>query len=881
MHSLKARILRCAARASFLATISGGVLAAQAASPPELRLGDGAAPVSYEAHLAIDPKESSFSGAIRIELRFNRAAPVLWLNASALAIESAQVEQGTRQIAVKVIPGGDDFVGLAPEEGAFDAGPAVATIRYRGVVDSVTKRGVYRQSEGGEWYVITQFEAISARFAFPCFDEPGWKTPWRLTIDAPSSNVVTSNTPETSASVIATMPGWRRHVFATTKPLPTYLVALAVGPFDVVDGGTAGARKVRLRYFTPKGRASEARYAREVTPRIVALLEAYFGIPYPFEKLDSVSVPQGGGAMENAGMITYNTRFLLSRPHEETDANKRSYVSIAAHEIAHHWVGDYVTLAWWDDIWLNEAFATWMAEKILYQFNPAWDNGLSHASHRRRALTADRLASARRVKNPVTTKGDIRAAFDGITYDKGGEVLAMFETSLDPEKFRRGVHAFLESHAYGSATSGEFFAAIAEASGRKDAVEAFATFIEQPGAPLVDASLKCGAGKPVLAISQSRLRPAGSSAVDEQWATPACFRYSADGKPRTQCVEVSSPKSTDIPIEAKSCPAWLVGNAGGRGHYVVRYDTDLAKRTREGFRAVPRQEAVALLGDAALLARSGLLSMDEALAWADAAFRNPSPIVRMSGVQLLLALRDEWLTPAQLQEKRYIVLRQAVPLARSVGWIERSAEGEDVRLLRTVLLPFAADSEAGAALRPEGRTLAFQWIGNRAAVSSNMAGPALDTAARFADEATYARLEAAVVAIQDQRDRRTLLDAIAKVRDPRLRERALGLAFMKNEGTEVFNGGQVHDLVSFAAMDDASRAAAFHFVSANFDAIHAKIPKDSEAWLIDSFAGLCTPAERDAFRAFFAPRAAGFLGGELAFRQTMESIELCVAARGR
>ncbi|HEX7606724.1 MAG TPA: M1 family aminopeptidase, partial [Usitatibacter sp.] len=580
----------------------------------------------------------------------------------------------------------------------------------------------------------------------------------------------------------------------------------------------------------------------------LALLEDYFGIPYPFEKLDSVSVPQGGGAMENAGMITYNTRFLLARPYEETDNNKRSYVSIAAHEIAHHWVGDYVTLAWWDDIWLNEAFATWMAEKVLYQFNPAWDNGLSHEGHRHRAITADRLATARRVKNPVEAKGDIRAAFDGITYDKGGEVLSMFETSLTPEKFRGGVHAFLESHAYGSATSGEFFAAIAAASGRAGAVESFAAFVEQPGVPLVEASLKCGAGKPRLELSQGRLRPVGSSAADEQWVTPACFRLAADGKQQTQCIEVSSAKAAATPLEAKSCPAWLVGNAGGRGHYVVRYDKDLAQRTRASFRGVPRQEAVALLDDVTLLARSGLLPMDDALAWADAALRHGSPIVQLSAVQLLLAERDEWLSPSQLREKRRIVAEGVVPLARRTEWIERAGEGEDIRLLRAVLLPFAADSDSGAALRPAARALAFRWIANRAAISANMAGPALDTAARFADEATYARLEAALVAIQDQRDRRTLIDAIAKVRDARLRERALAIAFMKKDGAEVLNGGQVHDLASFAAMDDGSRAAAFHFVSANFDAIHAKIPKDSEAWLVDSFAGLCTPVERDAFR---------------------------------
>ena len=361
--------------------------------------------------------------------------------------------------------------------------------------------------------------------------------------------------------------------------------------------------------------------------------------------------------------------------------------------------------------------------------------------------------------------------------------------------------------------------------------------------------------------------------------TPACFRLAVDGKQLTQCVEVSSAKAAATPLETKSCPAWLVGNAGGRGHYVVRYGKDLAARIRASFRGVPRQEAVALVGDVALLARSGLLPMDDAFAWAGAALRHPSPIVKMSAVQLLLAERDEWLTPSQLQEKRRIVSQEVAPLALRTGWIERTGEGEDVRMLRTVLLPFAADSDAGAALRPAARALALRWIANRAAVSSNMAGPALDTAARYADDATYARLEAALVAIQDQRNRRTLLDAIAKVRDPRLRELALAIAFMKKEGAEVLNGGQAHDLLSFAAMDDASRAAALHFVSANFDAIDAKIPNDSEAWLIDSFAGLCAPAERDAFRAFFAPRAGSFLGGDLAFRQTLEAIDLCVAAR--
>ncbi len=872
MPFLDAPMLACAAFAASLASCLA--CAADSPRPPEFRLGDTATPTAYQAHVAIDPRESSFSGEIRIELRFNRAAPVLWLNASGLTVESAEVEQAARRIAVKVIPGGEDFVGFAPAEGAFGAGAAVATIRYRGGIDPVSRRGIYRQSEGGEWYVITQFEAISARFAWPCFDEPGWKTPWRLTIDAPSSDVVASNTMEAGIAEIAAKPGWTRHVFAATKPLPSYLVALAVGPFDVVDGGTAGARKVALRYLTPKGRAAEARFAREATPRIVELLEAYFGIPYPFEKLDSVSVPQGGGAMENAGMITYNTRFLLARPREETDANHRAYVSIAAHEIAHHWFGDYVTLAWWDDIWLNEAFATWMAEKILYEFQPAWDNGLDHARHRRRALAADRLASARRVKNPVVAKGDVRAAFDSITYDKGGEVLAMFESSITPAKFRQGVHAFLEGHAYGSATSREFFAAIGEASGRKGAVEAFAAFVEQPGIPLVDAALRCGAGKPRLALSQHRLRPVGSAASDLEWSTPACFRYAGGAGDGPQCAQVSGAKPDAVAIESQSCPAWLVGNAGGRGHYVVRYDKDLSRRIVANFRALPAAEAVALLDDTAMLAQSGLVAVDEALARADAAFAHAAPVVQAAAVQLLLGERDAWLTPSQLQAKRRIVSQRVIPLATRIGWAERTGESEEARLLRAILMPFAADCDAGAALRPEARTLALRWIDSRESISSDMAGAVLGTAARFADAATFDKLEAALVSMQDQRDRRELLGAIGKARDPRLRERAFATAFLRRDGVEVLNGSHAYDLLDFALRDDQSRAPAFAFMRANFDPLMSKMPEDSFAWLIHGLGGLCTSAERDAFRDFLAPRAGQFLGGEL-------SIELCVAARER
>jgi len=251
--------------------------------------------------------------------------------------------------------------------------------------------------------------------------------------------------------------GWRRHAFAKTKPLPSYLVALAVGPFDIVDGGTAGKNRTPLRYLTPKGRGSETRHAREATPKILEALEDYFGMPYPFEKLDSVALPgnYSFGAMENVGLVTYGVSLILATPAQDTPRFRRTYAGIAAHEIAHMWFGNFVTLAWWDDIWLNESFASWIGGKTVFRLNPEWDTGASRANNRGLAIATDRLASSRSVRNPINSKEDLEGAFNAITYQKGSAVLEMFEAWLGRNEFRAGVRDYLQRRAWGSATSTE------------------------------------------------------------------------------------------------------------------------------------------------------------------------------------------------------------------------------------------------------------------------------------------------------------------------------------------------------------------------------------------------------------------------------------------
>jgi len=862
-------------------------LAFGAESPPGYRLGDAATPTEYTVRLEVDPKEATFAGEARIALRVRSPTPVVWLHAKRLLIQSVEVTQGGRGLDVDVIAHGEDYLGLKARGAPFAAGEATAVFRYVGPIEPLAYRGLFRQQDAGESYVISQHEEVSARRTFPCFDEPGWKTPWTLTIDAPASQFVASNTPEVAASDVPGRAGWRRHVFAKTKPLPTYLVALAIGPFDVVDGGTAGKNATPIRFLAPKGRGNEARFAKEATPRILEMLEDYFGSPYPFEKLDSVALPgnYAFGAMENVGLITYGVNLILATPANETARFRRNHVSLAAHEIAHMWFGNYVTPAWWDDIWLNESFATWLGEKTLFQFDPSWDTGSSRARDRGLAIATDRLASARRVRNPVNDEKDLEGVFDSITYQKGGAVLEMFEAWLGKREFRSGVREYLRQHAWGSATSSDFFRAVAAASGKgPDTITAFEAFVDQSGVPLVDVELACGKGAVAIEVSQQRLRPKGSTAQDRQWTTPACFRYPAPipgalGEGRLQCEAISGPARTIALAGAPACPAWVLGNAGGTGHYVTRYGPNLWKRIVRLAGTLPPHEAAALLGDTSLLAQSGLIPAEAALELAEAALPHRSPVVQLGAVRLLEKIEDGWLTPAQAKKKRTVIAQRVQPLARRVGWTEKPKDAFDVIDLRATLMPFAARSEGGATLRAEARKLALAWARDRNAVSGSMVPGILDTAARFADRATFELFVSLAATTRDGLERRRLHAALAKVRDPALRARALGLTLAREAGSDVMTGRDASNFLRDALLDEANRVPAFEYIRANYDPLAAKMSRNAPGRIPEYLNGLCTSSDREAFVATFRDRAPRYEGGRRSYDEALETIDLCIAAR--
>ena len=315
--------------------------AAESPTPPKLRLPTGVAPTGYAAELWIDPSQETFRGRLEIEISSKGEAGTVWLNAKELDVKTAAARraEGGEVIQAAVAVAGSDFIGLTFERG-LSPGRWIVSLEYKGRVDLKDTEGLFRQREGGDWYVFSQFEAISARRAFPCFDEPAFKVPWQLVLHVPKGLVAVSNTPVLSETDEAG--GMKKVVFARTKPLPSYLIALGVGPFDIVPAGTAGRNKVPIRMIVPKGRGAEARWAAESTGPILDLLESYFDTPYPYEKLDHLVIPQtvGFGAMENPGLVTYVSTYLLAKPADETIRFRRHYADVCAHETAHQWFGD-------------------------------------------------------------------------------------------------------------------------------------------------------------------------------------------------------------------------------------------------------------------------------------------------------------------------------------------------------------------------------------------------------------------------------------------------------------------------------------------------------------------------------------------------------------
>src|SRR5262245_61060811 len=438
-------------------------------APPPGRLGHAVVPAHYSLDLAIDPSRHEFGGTIVIDVTLAEPRASIWLHGKDLQVSEAYVtDSQSRRVDATYAEKLDSGVALLSFAKILPAGATKLHFVYSAPFNT-SANALFKVVRGERAYAVTQFEAIAARQTFPSFDEPGFKTPFDIAITARKGDVVVTTTPEIGQKDLDN--GSVRHIFKTTRPLPTYLIAFAVGLYDVADIGPIPPNAVRdhplpLRGIAAAGQGKRFRYALENTAGLLSALEAYFGTPYPYEKLDLIAVPESfGGAMENVGAITYDEYLVLMDANAPVD-QRRDYATTHAHEMAHMWFGDLVTPAWWNDIWLNESFATWMQNKAAQAYWPAGEFEREIQKGALGAMAQDSLAAARAIRQPVNTNDEANGVFDDITYDKGGGVLSMLERYVGEREFRDGVRRYLKQHADGTASAEAFIAAVAAASRR-------------------------------------------------------------------------------------------------------------------------------------------------------------------------------------------------------------------------------------------------------------------------------------------------------------------------------------------------------------------------------------------------------------------------------
>ena len=841
-----------------------------------MRVDDAVRPVRYAADLTLRPESTMFAGAIDIDVEVSRPTTLLWLNAVDLTIREATLVRGGENRRAVIEPGDANFVGLRfPAEVPTGAGRL--RIQYEGKISPRNASGIFQGRDGNETYLYTQFESIDARRAFPCFDQPNFKTPWRLTLHIPARDTAVSNTPQESER--AEGDGMKTVVFAPTKPLPSYLVAFAVGPFDIVDAGRAGQNHVPVRIVAPRGKGYQAKYAAEVTAMILDQLEKYFGIPFPYEKADQVAIPltYGFGAMENAGMITYGQTILLSDPATDSEQRQRSYAIDAAHELAHQWFGDLVTPVWWDDTWLNEAFATWMEVKILDQWRPEWHTRLNELGEKFEAVRRDSLASTRRIRQPIESLNDISNAFDDITYQKGAAVIRMFESWAGEEQFQAGVTAYLKRYAYGNATVHDFLDSISSA-GQPRLTQAFSTFLDQPGVPEVSVELNC-AGAPRVKLSQKRYREIGSAAAgSETWAIPVCVRYQTSRGPQTECFLLDRPSAEFALNQATSCPSYLSANDEASGYYESSYQGELlANLTSHGGEFLSASERMSLLHDLSALADSGEAKAGEALEAVLPFSKAPERQVAGEAQRVVGGVRR--FVPASLQPNYHRFIRGAFgERADALGWSDKPGDDADTKLQRASMVPFVAVVGDDRALQAEARRLAEGWLRDRKGINSEMLSAILSTAAHSGDRALFEAMLREFKKSQDRRTRAALIGAIGSFSDPALAQAAMQLLLAPDLDIR-----ETEALLYGPLSSPQTERLPFAFVQANYDRLVSRLPSggdfDGRTQLLAVGAGLCDAASEREFEKFFGERAKQYIGGPRVYAQRVESIHVCEARK--
>jgi len=847
---------------------------------PHAQLPGNVVPQSYRVDMIMDPDAEGFSGVVEIDVEILKRTDKIWLHGKNMTVSSATAMMGGEQMPLVFteVPAADAPSGVAnlTSDTVLPSGMATLRLEYETPYNQALN-SAYQVKRGGEGYIVTQFEPLGAREAFPSFDEPKYKVPFTLSITAPESDFVYANTPETGTSTAEN--GWIKHDFATTRPLPTYLVAFGAGPYDVNDFGDIPPNSVRKtplaqRGITAQGSGDEISFGLKGTEAILTALEEYFGTPYPYEKLDIIAAPEYAfAAMENPGAIVYREYLMLMD--ESAPLNqKRAYNRVHSHELAHQWFGNLVTPVWWEDIWLNEAFATWMGNKAIDIAYPEanYDRVTLNASLG--AMNIDTLSTTRKVREPLARSENVMDQFDGITYRKGGGVLDMFESYVGEEAFQKGVRLHMERYADDVATGDDFFQSIADGSGNPDVVDAMKSFVDQPGVPIVKMNMKCESSSFTIDMAQSRYAPLGSKTKQGQtWQIPVTMKYEYDQavkEGRTLLKEKASAWVTD---DATACPEWVMPNANGAGYYRFTLDTAGWAALIANLDKLNTREALSAQDSLVSAYRAGEVESAVFLKGLEAFAKHPEYDVA-SGAGALLGFMESELD-AEDDVARLVRDMFGDRYAANVG--KDTVEGNLlVPTLASRLVYLGQDKKLTSEMAAKGAAyLGLNGKANKKAVAPNLAGLALAQAMKANGETAYGPL-LEMATNGSAFEKGAALGALAATTDKAIADKLLDLSLAEDSP---LTGRQANGLVSRLIGSDAHGDDTWAWLKENFAIfVERKVP-DVRLGGMPGFARGCSREARDEAKTFFESQADIIPGYERSLAQTLERIELCAALK--
>jgi aminopeptidase N len=823
------------------------------------RLPQSVVPDHYAITITPDLPIEKFSGNETIDVTIKEPVDTITLHSADIVMHDVVLASGSKMMNATITYDVPNEMASLKFGQTIPPGKASLRIAFDGNLQSQL-RGLYLSKTAKRKYAVTQFEPTDARRAFPSFDEPAMKATFDITLVVDNGDTAISN----GAIAADTPAGPGKHAirFRTTQKLSTYLVAMLVGDFQCVSGGVDD---IPIRVCSVPGMQDLGKFAVSAAEASISFYDKYYGIKYPFGKLDLIAIPDfEAGAMENAGAITFrDTALLLDDAHASVE-RQRGVASTIAHEIAHQWFGDLVTMKWWDDIWLNEGFATFMTAKPLKAWHPEWRVDLDEAGGTNGSLGVDSTRSTRPIRQKAETRNEINALFDGIAYGKTAAVLRMQENWVGEETFRDGIRAYLKKFSYGNAAAEDWWGTMTTATKQPfDAV--MKTFVDQTGAPLLHVSESCAAdGTRTVTITQERMLPKSVPPVAQAWTIPICAHEvgAAAGSP---CTMIS--KATDS-FTTMACDRPLFLSRNGAGYFVTDYSFDMKAKLRAHLGEMPPAELISLNGNEALLVRSMREDVRDYLALLKAM---PRPVERplVNAIAGNIGFLDNRLVDDMNRALWHVYVREVMRGYAPLTWEAPAGETSEQRIMRATVLGVLGVEGEDPEVIAGARRVAQQYINDPNSVDPVIADRALPIAAFNGDEALFNQVLEHLKTAPTPEIASRYRNLIPLFRDPKLIARAVDFVYSDQVRSQ--------DLPGMAAtffFNPAAKQIGWNAAKSHWEMLNQKIPTAIGA-ITGSTSTFCDPAMKADVQAFFATHPAG--AGERALKRALEAIDTCIA----